>query len=107
MANEIYETLSELNPENKQHYQQNLNEFSDSIQFEFEQSQSGFKKYENNSYLVFHNSWQYLADDLGLQKPVVVELHEGVSRGAKTVIAIRSKIKEENIHCVFYDASVS
>ena len=107
MANEVSKTLIELNPENKQYYQENLKVFNDTIQLEFEESQSRLEKYKDKPYLVFHNSWQYLAEELGLQKPIVVDLHEGVSKGAKTVIEIRSKIKEEKIHCAFYDASVS
>lgn len=107
MANEITKTVSLVDPENKQYYQKNLKAFSEAALKELEKTESRLAKYKDNGYVVFHNSWQYLAVELGLQKPNVVDLHEGVSKGAKTVIDIRTKIKEDNIRCIFYDASVN
>ena len=107
MADKITTTLSQLDPNNMEYYQQNLEVFRESVKVEFDKNSSRFAKYQKSGYVVFHNSWQYFSSEFGLKKPLVVDLHESVSSGAKTVSDIRFIIKRENIQCVFYDASVS
>ncbi len=107
IARNVTKTLSELDTKNAKHYQQNFDTFSQSLTDESNKISDALKKYQNSKYIVFHNSWQYFAQDFGLQKPLVVDVYEGVSSGAKTVSAIRDRIEKENIQCVFYDASVS
>ena len=107
IASKVTKTLSDLDTKNSKYYQQNFETFSESLKSESVKISAAISKHQDSGYIVFHNSWQYFADEFGLQKPIVVNLHEGISSGAKTVGDIRSKIKEENIQCVFYDASVS
>ncbi|MEH6455353.1 MAG: zinc ABC transporter substrate-binding protein [Cocleimonas sp.] len=107
IASAIAKTLSELDSNNAAHYQRNLEGFKQSLKQESEEITSALAKHKSDAYIVFHNSWQYFANEFGLQKPIVIDLHEGVSSGAKTVNKIRNTIENTNIKCVFYDASVS
>ena len=107
IANVVTETLSELDPKNAKIYQGNFKKFKDLLKIESNSISAKLEKYQSSPYIVFHNSWQYFANEFGLQKPIVVDIHEGVSSGAKTVSEIREKINKDNIRCVFYDASIS
>jgi len=107
IAKKIATTLNRIDPKNKQHYAENLLQFTQAVQKEFETARTRLKQHKQRPYVVFHNSWQYLARDLELQTPHVIDVHEGVSKGAKKVINIRSKIKNDNIRCIFYDASIN
>lgn len=107
IAAEIARHLSLLDEKNAKRYQQNLELFSQTLNDESIEVSKKLMTLKTKPYIVFHNSWQYFAEEFGLAKPAVVDLHEGVSSGAKTVNDIRLKINQENIRCVFYDSSVS
>lgn len=107
MANKISKTLAKLDPKNADIYQNNLERFSESVKAAFDKNLAFLSSYQKQKYVVFHNSWQYFADEMGLQNPIVVDSHEGVSGGAKTISSIRDRIVKENINCVFYDSGVN
>lgn len=107
IAAQVAKTLSELDAKNANYYQQNLAIFRKALVDESRKISNTLAVHQQSKYIVFHNSWQYFANEFGLQKPIVVDLHEGVSSGAKTLKNIRSRVSSENIRCVFYDASVS
>ena len=107
MASKIASSLSELDPKNAQHYQQNIQGFFQAVKTQSEKIKTKLSPYKDKPYIVFHNSWQYFAVEFGLQPPIVVDLHEGISSGAKTVSEIRERIVEDKINCVFYDSGIS
>ena len=107
LATVVTEALSELDPNNAKKYQNNFKAFSELLKLESDKISAKLVKYHSSAYIVFHNSWQYFANEFGLQKPIVVDMHEGISGGAKTVSEIRQKINKDNIRCVFYDDSIS
>ena len=107
IASLVSKKLIELDENNAKIYQQNLDTFIQLIEDESLKISTALAKHQNSDYIVFHNSWQYFAKEFGLQKPIIVTLHEGISSGAKKITEIRNKIATENIQCVFYDASIS
>lgn len=107
MAKQIVTSLSKLDAKNASQYQQNLEKFFESVRTESEKIAENLASYKDQPYIVFHNSWQYFAAEFGLQKPIVIDLHEGVSSGAKTIKVVRERIQNDNINCVFYDSSIS
>jgi len=107
MAKTIANNLAKFDTKNANLYQQNIERFFAEVKTESDKISAKLQPYKNKPYIVFHNSWQYFAAEFGLQKPIVIDLHEGVSSGAKTVSDIRERIVKENINCVFYDSSVS
>jgi len=107
MANKISQSLTKLDPKNADYYQQNINKFFEEVKTESEKITLKLAPFKDQPYIVFHNSWQYFAAEFGLQKPIVINLHEGVSSGAKTISDVRQRIEKDKIGCVFYDSSVS
>jgi len=107
IAKEITKTLVKLDSKNKLSYQNNLQQFIGALEKSTDDINKQLIDLKAKPYIVFHNSWQYFANDFGLQKPLVVNLHEGLSSGAKTLSGLKEKIIEDQIGCVFVDASVS
>ena len=107
IATSISEILSKLDAKNVKSYKLNLEKFSESLNEATTIISSSVSKYKNTDYIVFHNSWQYFANEFGLKKPIVVDLHEGISSGAQTISKLISLIEQQDIRCVFYDASVN
>lgn len=107
MATSVVETLSELDPKNATDYQRNFAKFSAQLKIESDSISAKLIKYQKSPYIVFHNSWQYFSNAFGLQNPIVIDMHESVSSGVKTIRIIREKIRADKIGCVFYDTTIS
>ena len=103
----VADSLSKLDADNAQTYQLNAQKLIDEIT----QTTTGLKQnlapYKDVPYVIFHNSWQYFANEVGIQKPIIVNLQEGVVAGGKTINQIRSEIVAKHIHCVFRDPVIS
>jgi zinc transport system substrate-binding protein len=107
MASSIAATLTQLDPHNKTQYEENLKNFVQKIEAESTKISKELASRRNKPYIVFHDSWQYFAQEFQLQKPVVVSLHEGLSPGAKTLSEIRKKIIGGKIGCIFTSPNIS
>jgi len=101
MAKQITLSLSEIDPNNKTHYKENRHNLINKITASTTQIKQQLKPLQTSPYIVFHDSWQYFAHSFSLNKPTVVNFHEGISVGAKTLHTVRKQIKSKNIHCVF------
>ena len=101
MAKQITRSLSQINPENKTQYEENLQHLLGKIKTSIKKTKAQLKTVQQSPYIVFHDSWQYFGHYFSLNKPTVVNFHEGISVGAKTIHNVRKKIKSKNIHCVF------
>lgn len=107
MAKTIAKTLGKLDPDNQSQYDNNLATFTHQLQTEVAEITQLLAGSQQKPYIVFHNSWQYFADEFQLQKPVVVSLHEGITPGAKTISEIRQIIVKQNIDCLFTNPYVA
>lgn len=101
MAKQITQSLSNLNPKNKTHYETNLQRLIKKIKESIAKTNAQLNPLQKSPYIVFHDSWQYFGHYFSLNKPTVVNFHEGISVGAKTLHKVRKQIKSKNIHCVF------
>ncbi len=107
MAKMIAGSLSQLEPNKKGLYEKNLQAFTNDVNHKVEMIKQDFKDIDTTPYFVFHNSWQYFGEYFGLQKPEVLNVHEGITAGVKTILESRREIVADNVHCVFSDPSVS
>jgi zinc transport system substrate-binding protein len=107
MAQEITIILSKADAKNAVFYNKNLQIFHESIAKKTAEIKDKLEPFKNTPYVVFHNSWQYFGEYFGLQKPTVIELHEGVSTGVKSIMAIRREIAKNKISCIFSEPSIS
>jgi len=107
MARTIADSLSRLEPNKKALYEKNLQAFIKAVNQKTEDMKQDFKSVNKAPYFVFHNSWQYFGEFFGLQKPEVIDMHEGITAGAKKILKTRKKIIADNVHCIFSDPSIS
>jgi zinc transport system substrate-binding protein len=59
---------------------------------------------KNSAYLSYHDAYQYFEKAYGLNNAGFVSASEEVSPGAKYVHELRSKIRNQQLHCLFYEA---
>ncbi len=107
MAQEITDKLIKADVKNTAVYRGNLSAFEKTIHNEIDAIRSKLKPVKEKPFIVFHNSWQYFIEYFGLNKPTVIELHEGVSTGVKSSIAIRKEISSKGITCIFSEPTIS
>ena len=107
MARMIADSLSQLEPKKKALYEKNLQTFSKAVNQKAEEMKQDFKTVKTAPYFVFHNSWQYFSEYFGLQKPEVIDAHEGITAGVNTISKTRKEIIVDGIHCIFSDPSVN
>ena len=100
IAKNIYTTLSNLDPKNKEYFKKNYLKFLQEI------SNTDMKIREilidldsNSKFMVFHPSWAYFANDYSLIQ-MVIEV-EGKDPKPKALKEIISKAKKENIRVIF------
>jgi zinc transport system substrate-binding protein len=106
MATMITETLSRFNVKNAEYYHINLSLFIAELDQVTEEIEAELAPFKKQPFVVFHNSWQYFLTQFGLQKPTVIDFHEGLSAGIKSIRKVRKTIASNNIHCVFSDPSI-
>ncbi len=100
MAEAIYKALLELDPQNKEFYKSNLDDFLKEIQETDMQIKSALKDVSPKSkFMVFHPSWGYFAHDYDLVQ-VAVEV-EGKNPTPKEMITIIEEVKEEHVKVIF------
>jgi zinc transport system substrate-binding protein len=107
MAQAIADVLSKADARNAGAYKKNLQAFNSAVHHEVEAIKSNLESVKNKSFIVFHNSWQYFGEYFGLQKPTVMELHEGVTIGVKSMMAIRKELASKDVSCVFSESTIS
>ena len=101
----IYLALVKINPENKEYYQQNKNEYLaelDNLDIEL---QNSFSKIQNKKILVFHPAFGYLARDYNFQQ-IAIEI-DGKEPSAENLAKIIDMAKKENIKIIFVQKQFS
>ena len=107
MAQNIADELIKADVKNTGLYQKNLQIFIKEITPISIGINSKLESVRDKPFIVFHHSWQYFGEYFKLQKPKVIDLHEGFSAGVKTLMNVRKAIASDNIHCVFSHSGIS
>jgi len=107
MAQLITATLSNIDPSNATNYQNNFNTLKEKINRVSAEISQELIAVKNRKYVVFHNSWQYFQKSLGLQKPIIIALHEDITPSVKSIRETLHKIKYIKPSCVFSDPQVT
>ena len=101
----IYNAIISIDPDNKNFYKKNLEEFLldlDKLSFEIE---NAFSNIKNKEFMVFHPSWGYFADEFGL-KQIPIEI-EGKEPAPKQLASIIKLAKEKKIKVIFVQKQFS
>lgn len=100
MAKNIYTTLAKLDPQNQAFYKTNLDTFLQEINNTNAEIKNILKDVApKSSFMVFHPSWGYFANDYDL-KQVAVEAG-GKNPKPKEMMHIIEEAKEENVQVIF------
>lgn len=100
-AKAIYLKLSEIEPENAAHYQANFDRFSKRIDMILVEIDNQLAAVKESGYYVFHDAYGYFEAQFGLKKLGHFTLVPDRKPGAKTLIQIRSALKQGEARCVF------
>lgn len=98
-AENIYQGLISVDPNNKTEYKKNLDQFLKEIDQLNEQIAKNLSKITNRKFIVFHPSWGYFAQDYKL-KQIPVEIN-GVEPSAAQLGELIKTAKQENIKVIF------
>jgi len=106
MAKNIYDTLVEFDPENKNYFERNYSKFIEEINHTDEQIKDILSSLPKDSkFMVFHPSWGYFAKEYNLvQLPIEVE---GKEPKPKILQKIIDEAKEQNVKAIFTQTEFS
>jgi zinc transport system substrate-binding protein len=98
-AKHILAALIDLDPKNRQLYENNYRRFIEDIDGLDRQIKDMLEKHRGKKFMVFHPAWAYFARDYGLvQVPIEIE------GKAPSPLAVKKAVdtaKQENIHVIF------
>jgi zinc transport system substrate-binding protein len=95
----IYDALVSLNPQLETTYTSNMSAFIADVNILDNKFNNSFKNVSQRSFMVYHPSWGYFADDYGLQQ-IAVEIG-GTEPSPSELAAIIEEAKAEDIHVIF------
>ncbi|RDH81567.1 MAG: hypothetical protein DIZ80_15950 [endosymbiont of Galathealinum brachiosum] len=103
ISRHITQILSKHSPENATHYQKNLNHLLLKLDKLKQTNQLKLNKYKDNSYLVYHDAYQYFEDENQLTGAHFITTDPEHKPGIKRVRELRKLIDDEKIQCIFYE----
>ncbi|WP_117233376.1 zinc ABC transporter substrate-binding protein ZnuA [Vibrio maerlii] len=101
VSENIASQLSDIDPQNEAKYQANLAAFLQSLEKETKQIAVRLQPVSNKQYYVFHDAYGYFEDEFGLTPKGHFTVSPERKPGAKTLIKIRTALRNEDIACVF------
>lgn len=101
VAQAITERLSEVDSEHKAQYRTNLAEFETKLTQQQDQIKAQLAPVADAGYYVFHDAYGYFEQDFPLNHLGYFTVSPDRKPGAKTLIAIRKALKNQNAQCVF------
>lgn len=101
VAKAVAERLKSIDPENAAQYQENLDEFLLNLQKTAIQIETDLKPVKDQGYYVFHEAYGYFEDYYDLNHLGAFTVSPERKPGAKTLIQIKTRLKEGDVKCVF------
>ncbi|WP_304508172.1 metal ABC transporter solute-binding protein, Zn/Mn family [Anaerotignum sp.] len=105
MVQSIAREMGEIDPENKNEYDENAQEYIKQLEDLDKEIQKALEGVENRKLIVFHPAFGYLADDYGLEMYALEE--EGKEATPQKLQEMIDLAKKENIKAIFYQAEIS
>ncbi|WP_292488034.1 metal ABC transporter solute-binding protein, Zn/Mn family [Methanohalobium sp.] len=105
MVENIYKGLIQVDPENKDYYSQNKDRYMQELDELDSYINNTLSEYENQSFIVYHPTWGYFAQEYGLDM-IPVE-SEGKEPSAKELQQFIDIAKEKNISVIYVQEQFS
>jgi len=104
MVETIAKEMSELDPDNKETYEQNAADFIVKLDEVDQEIKDALKGVESKNFIVYHPAFGYIADDYGLKMYSLEE--EGKEATAQHLQDMIDLAKKENIKVIFYQEEI-
>jgi len=101
IAQRISADLSQLDPDNSQHYAANLRAFSQRLDDLDQQLKAQLAPLHDKPFFVFHEAFNYFEHAYGLEHAGVFALSSELQPGAKHVSQMRARLQQAGPSCVF------
>jgi zinc/manganese transport system substrate-binding protein len=96
----IANRLIELDPDNKEDYLKNLENFNDKLKAKIEEFEDTFSIFTDIELVCYHNHWSYLLDWLNIKSVGYIELRPGIPPTPRHKMEIINLMKEKEIKVV-------
>ena len=95
--------LSEIDPENKFFYLDNLLVFEKKILALNTKIRKMFNKKKIANYIVLHDAYQYFEDEFEIENEIAIKFDSHQENTIKDIIEIRKILRDKDIKCIFSD----
>ncbi len=107
IADNVYEELVGIYPEDQAYFWDNLNRFKKDIE-ETDRNIAGLMgQLSNKNLIVLHNAWKYFADRYGLEVVGVFEPHPGQEPTPKSLAELVRSARQKKVKAVFSEPQLS
>jgi len=107
MADYLATVLSTTDPDGEAIYRENSERFKKRVERVTETIQSQLSPHTNQSYVVFHDAFQYFEKRFGLMSPAVLTLNPEMALSARVVRQIRAHLLSSGTQCVYREPQFS
>ncbi len=107
MLKNIADAVSELDPENKDFYEENLKKYTDELDKLDSEFKEGLANIKSNEIVVSHEAFGYLCNEYGLTQKGIEGVMAESEPDAKTVKEIIELVKEKGIKIIFTEEAMN
>lgn len=107
IAENIAESLIELDPDNAQFYRDNLSAYQQDLDQAADEIEETLKNVDKNKLIVFHESWNYFANEFGLKVVGVFALSPGKEPTPQQLAHLYDTAQQYDIGAVFSEPQLS
>lgn len=100
IAENIYRTLSRLQPENEARFKANRDNFNRRIDQKTTEWQQRLKPYAGTRIIAFHNSWPYFEEFTGLHIVDFIEPKPGIPPTPRHLVQVISRMQEQDVRII-------
>ena len=100
IAQNIYQGLVRVSPENENYFKKNLENFQQKIDVKMEEWKSKMSKYEVAKIIAYHNQWCYFENQFGIQILDFLEPKPGIPPSPSQLVNVINKVKENDIKVI-------
>ncbi len=100
IAQNIFNTLSRLDPDHRDMFQANLNRFNETIDAKIKEWTGKLAPYRNTKVIVYHNEWPYFEQRFGLHIMDYLEPKPGIPPTPSQLAKVIGEMKRESIKII-------
>lgn len=103
IAQKMATDLAQLDPDNKDKYQENLREFIEDLTITDKNIRHNFARIQLKPFFVFHETYNYFEEAYGIEHTGVFSLNAGIQPSIKHVTEMKQRLTSIGESCIFYE----